>query len=161
MRNNTMSISDVRAAQIGQIVESVWQQVLDLPIEGELPVDEAAQTPDISVCVHITGAWNGAVVLSLNERFATHAAARLFAIGDANVTWADIQDGMAELGHIIAGNLKSLLPGPSALSLPTVARGYQHQLSVRRTKVVADYSFTSGHQPLRVVVLEGMVPLSA
>ncbi|TIC83622.1 chemotaxis protein CheX [Nocardioides sp. GY 10113] len=36
---------------------------------------------------------------------------------------ADLADAVGELVNMVGGSLKSILPGPSALSLPTVAAG--------------------------------------
>ena len=41
----------------------------------------------------------------------------------ADVTEVDQQDVASELVNMIGGNLKSLLPGPSFLSLPTIVSG--------------------------------------
>lgn len=142
---------------LASIVGSVWGTVLDLAIEP-LPagVDSA---PDLSANVHIAGEWNGVVLFWPTERFARLAASRLFAIREEDVTPADVQDGMAELCNIVAGNVKALLPGPAALSLPTVTRGPEHEIFVRRTRPVAELVFESAGQSLAIRLLEGVPPV--
>lgn len=150
-----MSESIVNEDTLSQVVEAVWDQVLELPVRPTAPpADES--TPDLSVCVHITGGWNGAVLFWPSDRFAGRASARLFAIAETEVTPADVQDAMAELGNIVAGNLKSILPGPSALSLPTVTHGHQHEVFVRRTRLVAQYTFVCEDETLSIRLLEGL-----
>lgn len=151
-----MQANHVTPAAIEQIVTTVWQEVLGLPLEPCTPAPSCSGTPDLSVCVHIAGAWNGAVLVWPNHQIALRAASLLFAISPSEVRHADIQDGMAELGNIVAGNLKSLLPGPSMLSLPTVTHGNQHEIFVRRTRLVADQAFLCEEQPLKVSVLQAI-----
>jgi len=151
-----MSDNLVTEDTLAQVVEAVWGQVLNLFPQPAAPETDEA-TPDLSVCVHITGGWNGAVLFWPSERFAQRASALLFAIPEADVTPADVQDAMAELGNIVAGNLKSILPGPSALSLPTVTHGHQHEIFVRRTRLVAKYTFACAGETLSIRVLEGIL----
>ena len=51
------------------------------------------------------------------------------------VTVADQQDVASELVNMIGGNLKSLLPGPSFLSLPTIVSGREFGLQVARCRI--------------------------
>jgi chemotaxis protein CheX len=142
---------------LAQIVESVCRAVLGLPIEPLATPALTDATPDLSACVHITGAWNGAVLFWPTDRFAVQTAATLLAIPESEVAVADVHDSMAELCNIIAGNLKSVLPGPSALSLPTVTRGINHEVFVRRTRSLARLAFFCASEPLSVQLLEGVV----
>lgn len=150
-----MQVNHVTPDAIEQIVTTVWQEVLGLPIEACRPAPTST-TPDLSVCVHIAGGWNGAVLLWPTQEFAVRAASVLFAMSPTEVCHADVQDSMAELGNIVAGNLKSLLPGPSLLSLPTVTHGDQHEIFVRRTRLIAEQAFSCQEQPLRVLVLQAI-----
>lgn len=149
-----MHAQHVTADTISQIVASVWSQVLGLTISSgsRFPLD--ADTPILSVTVHIAGAWNGAILLWPSDQFAVRAASILFDVPQTAVTQADVQDGMAELGNMVAGHLKSILPGPSALSLPTVTRGVQHEVFVRRTRVIAEQTVLCDGAPIKVLVLE-------
>jgi chemotaxis protein CheX len=56
---------------------------------------------DIMASVEITGAWNGTACLGCSQTAAFH-------------------DAIGELINVVGGNIKSLLPGPTELSLPTV-----------------------------------------
>ena len=75
---------------------------------------------DLVACVQITGAWQGTVVLACARAVAEAITAAMF--GDPQATATDeLHDAMGEMANMIAGNVKRLLPGPSKLSLPTVA----------------------------------------
>jgi chemotaxis protein CheX len=138
---------------IGQVMETICTTVLGLPTE-QLEDRELA-APAMSVAVHISGGWNGVVLFWPTESFANQAAAILFAMPLENVTPADAQDCMAELGNMLAGNLKSLLPGPSSLSLPTVTCGTNHQIMIRRAALNAEYRFCCAGESMLVQLFEG------
>jgi chemotaxis protein CheX len=42
-----------------------------------------------------------------------------------SLSQADLKDALAELCNIVGGGVKSILPGPSSLSLPKVSAGPQ------------------------------------
>jgi chemotaxis protein CheX len=56
---------------------------------------------------------------------ASEVTRRMLALeeSDGAVSDADVADAVGELVNMIGGNVKSLMPGPSALSLPVVAAG--------------------------------------
>jgi chemotaxis protein CheX len=110
------SDDDLRA-----IVEQVWASYLDP--EGAsplLPAPPAEPSQDVSAAVSVTGAWRGHVVVACSAEASRHATGALLGVELADVTPEDITDAVGELANIIGGNVKSLLPEPSALSLPHV-----------------------------------------
>ena len=104
-----------------EIADQVWSSYLDpegvnplVPVAPRQPADE------VSAAVSVTGAWRGHVVISFSSAASRHAAAALLGVEFDEVSTADITDAVGELANIIGGNVKSLLPEPSALSLPHV-----------------------------------------
>lgn len=87
---------------------------------------------------HIAGAWTGSVVLSLSPEVALHATAAMLGISESEVTETDRQEVAVELANMIGGNLKSLLPAPSYLSLPTIVAGREFYLQVRDAELLED-----------------------
>ncbi|MBI1758553.1 MAG: chemotaxis protein CheX [Actinobacteria bacterium] len=75
---------------------------------------------EVSAAVSVTGAWRGHVVVACSSAASRHAAAALLGVELADVSGDDIADALGELANVIGGNVKSLLPEPSALSLPHV-----------------------------------------
>jgi chemotaxis protein CheX len=67
----------------------------------------------------------------------------------------EIRDALGELTNVIGGNVKALFPGPSALSLPTVAVGSDYDLGVIDASATRTVSFTCDGQPLVVTLFEG------
>jgi chemotaxis protein CheX len=103
------------------IAEQVWASYLDPEGVNPLLLAPPATPPrDVSASVSMTGAWRGHVVVSCSATASRNAAAALLGVDLADVTPADVTDAVGELANIIGGNVKSLLPEPSALSLPIV-----------------------------------------
>ncbi|GAA1794878.1 chemotaxis protein CheX [Planosporangium flavigriseum] len=103
------------------IAEQIWASYLD--VEGTSPLLEAPRTaPSSDVCasVSVTGAWVGHIVVSCSMPAARNVAAALLGIDLDGVAREDVTDALGELANIIGGNVKSLMPEPSALSLPIV-----------------------------------------
>lgn len=102
------------------ITGQVWESFLDP--EGAYPLlpSPADGTIDVAAAVSVTGAWRGHVVVECSSAASRHAAAALLGVPDGEVTEDDVADALGELANIIGGNVKALLPEPSALSLPYV-----------------------------------------
>jgi chemotaxis protein CheX len=103
------------------IAEQVWSSYLDPEgIAPLIPVPPAVVSTDVTASVSVTGAWRGHVLVSCSDVASRNAAAALLGIDLAEVSDDDVADALGELANIIGGNVKSLLPEPSALSLPHV-----------------------------------------
>ncbi|GAA3448044.1 chemotaxis protein CheX [Planomonospora venezuelensis] len=104
------------------ITEQVWLSYLDP--EGTnpfLPSEQAPTMPCVIAAVSVTGAWEGHVVMSFSTEASKKASSALLGMEDEEVTTDDIADAVGELVNVIGGNVKSLLPDGSLLSLPHVA----------------------------------------
>jgi chemotaxis protein CheX len=65
-----------------------------------------------------------------------------------------VRDALGELTNMVAGNVKAMLPQPSAISLPTVAFGRHYDITVVGTRLVASVSFTSETHPFVVSLVQ-------
>jgi chemotaxis protein CheX len=79
--------------------------------------------PTVTALVSITGGWDGHVVFGCSAPASRTAAALLLAVPEDELADADVADAVGELANMVGGNVKSLLPGPSALTLPMVSLG--------------------------------------
>jgi chemotaxis protein CheX len=104
------------------IAQDVWASFLNVHL-SRIAVDDAVLAGRSSVVggVRVTDAWFGAVVLELTPSLAREVAATMFDTKPDVVTDAEIVDALGELTNMIGGNIKSLLPAPSQLSLPMVS----------------------------------------
>ena len=103
---------------VEQIVSEVFGSFLGGDDALPLPVDGASGDSPVTASVSITGGWEGHVVFGCST-----AAAVLLMMGEDELAEADVADAVGELANMIGGNIKSLLPSPSALTLPLVSLG--------------------------------------
>ncbi len=101
----------------------------------------------ISVLVGLLGDYTGTLIFNLSERAALLLAGRL--LGEDQTEFnEDTLDGIAEIGNIIAGGVKSLADGTefafANLSCPTVVMGASYDLYYSRgfTNVSVDFELT-------------------
>jgi chemotaxis protein CheX len=138
--------------QIRELTETVWSTVLSMPLVSS-PSATALGGPTVTSCVQITGAWEGAVAIRCTAGFARRAAGVMFDTTAEDATAEDVRDALGELANIVGGNLKGILPGPSLLSLPTVAEGTDYHLTVPGGAVVCDIWFDCEGEPLAVEIV--------
>jgi len=109
---------DVETVQ--SIADEVWPSLVG---DGEafVPVPVAPPAEVVSAWVTISGPWNGAVVVTCAP--ATAAALTesvLMTRPPTVVDDEDVADALGELANVLGGNIKSVLPGSSALGLPQI-----------------------------------------
>ena len=109
------TLEDVQA-----VVEEVWSSFLgaDEPLLVGIPGELVTGW---SAAVTITGAWEGMVSIELPTPVAEEVCRRMLGVEETHDE--DVADAVGELVNMIGGNIKSLMPGPSVLSLPVVAAG--------------------------------------
>jgi chemotaxis protein CheX len=134
------------------IVDQVWSSFLG---EAEpllpLPSDEAFTGDSWSAAVSISGGWDATVTVELAAPVALALTRTMLGLdADEPVADADLADAVGELVNMVGGNIKSLMPGPSVLSLPAVAAGRAAHPSGAHE--VARFDGIWAGQPVRVAV---------
>jgi chemotaxis protein CheX len=102
------------------IADEVWPSLVG---DGEafLPVPVAPPADVVSAWVTISGPWTGAVVLTCAPATAEALAENVLMTRPPTVVDdEDVADALGELANVLGGNIKSVLPGPSALGLPQI-----------------------------------------
>jgi chemotaxis protein CheX len=120
-----------------EIAQAVFATMLNIElvrVEDPAPLDSDL----LLATVHIAGEWTGSVVLGLSPEAASAAAGAMLQIAASNTSTVDQQEVATELANMIGGNLKSVLPGPSFLSLPTIVTGHDFGVQVRDAELVED-----------------------
>lgn len=143
-------LDDVRS-----VTEDVWMALLGeeealapRPVPAGTPFDAVGVW---SAAVTVSGGWQGVVTIELDEAVARHLTARMLAIpSDDQVHDGDVADAVGELVNMVGGSIKSLMPGPSTLSLPSVAAGRAAFASDVREVCRVDVAWRGG--PVRVCV---------
>jgi chemotaxis protein CheX len=108
-------------------VEQIVAEVFGSFLGGDESLPEPAAPAEgesaVAASVSITGGWSGHVVFGCSVAASRSAAAQLLMMGEDELAEADVADAVGELANMVGGNIKSLLPGPSALTLPLVSLG--------------------------------------
>ncbi len=128
------------------ITREVWMSFLDGDPAGLVSGGDI-DGERVTACVHLSGAYTGSITLQCSPAAARAAAAALFNMPPDDVTQVEVVDAVGEIANMVGGNVKSMLPAPSALSLPAVVYG---QLAVPGAQVVREVHLTWRSQPLGV-----------
>jgi chemotaxis protein CheX len=143
---------------IRETVRNIWSVILNLELsEGQPTADilEKVRTePTLTGCVQLTGAWEGSVLVYTTAELARRAASAMFGTEAEQLAAEDVEDALAELTNMTAGNIKTLLPRPSELSLPAVVKGIDYRLVVPGSKLTSKVVFSSLGEPYLVTLLE-------
>ena len=151
---NEIVLEDVSVtpSDLIEITREVWSSFLQLELE---PVDPELTPLDgerITGVVSISGAWQGTVVLDCAHDHAVAAAEAMFAADPGSLSHDEISDALGELTNMVGGNVKSLLPAPSALSIPSVAEGQSYTVRVPGAVLLDRVAFTSAAGLLHVSI---------
>lgn len=146
----TLTAPVLAPEDLAAIATDVWAAFLSA--EGVHALLEGPPGPTYDDTVHatvaVTGAWVGRIALTLPPEAADLAAATMLGVTDAEA--ADVADAVGELANMVGGNVKSLVPAPSTLGLPSVGRGPVPTHSAETEECAVDLVWL-GH-PVRVTV---------
>jgi chemotaxis protein CheX len=138
--------------EILRITRDVWESFTGRAID----VADGQARPgggDVTVgCVTVTGAWQGSVLLACPAQLARMAAAAMFDLPAEQLDDREVADALGELTNMVGGNIKSLIPGPSRLSMPAVTVGASPTVKPPRAALVSTVSLACEGLPLTVSV---------
>ncbi len=139
--------------EISQVASVVWDSVLGLSLVRQ---DGVPQLPDriVAGTVQFSGAWEGAITIETSAEFARRAAATMFGVDPDAASVADTQDAIGELANMTGGNVKSLLPEPCRLSLPTVVEGSEVSTRLPGGELLTSVAFDCNGDPLVVRLIK-------
>lgn len=143
-------INDELREDIGEVTRQVWDNILSISVDAGPVAGDWSAT--VSSSVQILGEWNGAVLLTFTPSLASTIASTMFMMEADELSTDDVTDAVGEMANMIGGNIKSLLPGPSQLSMPTVAEG-GHQPAFPGTEVVELLEFSVHGEPFNVTLM--------
>lgn len=135
-----------------RIIEDTWTSTLGFPVDRAEVLDFSA-IGAFTVCVKITGAWDGEVRLHCSLPLARSIAAAIFQVEADNAGNEEILDALSELTHIIGGNLKALLPQPVNLSLPSLPDPTNWAQTTPQWQMVCALMLLSEGHPFLVTLL--------
>jgi len=139
-----------------QIVESVFMTMMSLDVS---PSDASWKpTGDrLTSFVHLTGDWNGAVLLDCNPRQACLFAGLILSMDPPDIVDDDVRDVLGELANMIGGNMKCCMPTGVRLSMPTVMEGRDYDMRICGSQILKRVAFqcAEGHFWVTVLVTKG------
>ena len=102
-----------------QVVSDVCTGMLGLELEPSehFGCDES---DSLSAVIRISGDWDSLVQFLTPRRTAVAIASNMFAMIVEELSEAAIPDAVGEIVNMVGGNLKGIVEGDSALSLPCV-----------------------------------------
>ncbi len=129
---------------LARVVRTVWSTQLGLEAE---PDDSARIEPPAGVltAVRFRGGFEGTLTQCCSTRLSELAAAAAFSAPARAIGPGEALDTLAELAHVIAGNLKLLLPAPCEVSRPVAGSDQEPP-----GPVVAEAGFRIDGEPLTV-----------
>ena len=144
----TETLSD----DVASLASQVFTQMLEVDLEPGDPASGDPTGATIDARVHISGVWQGALVIQCARAVATQMAQRLFHCDDPPA--ADVQDAVGELANVIGGNVKSLVSDHGCfLSVPAVVEGRDYQVRMPGTFILARHPFQAFGSPLVVTLV--------
>jgi chemotaxis protein CheX len=120
---------EILPTELAQIVESVFRAMLDLETE-ECGEPWLPSCDRLTAAVHMTGDWNGAVLVECNPGQACRFAGRFLSMDPPNRVDDVVRDVLGELANMIGGNLKCVLTQGIRLSRPYVVDGSDYSMRV-------------------------------
>ena len=144
----------VSPEQITEIAQEVWESFLSMsllphPLGPDAP---ALEGQTVIGCVHVSGEWTGSVFLSCHVEVAAAAAEAMFAADPGSLSTDEISDALGELTNMVGGNIKSLLPEPSQLSIPSVTAGTNSHVFVPAARPALEVPLRCGEAVVRVTL---------
>ena len=138
-----------------EVMVDVWSSFLGDESIVELFDDEEPAGDDrIVASVFVDGPWSGAILVGVTQTTGRAIAAALLAVPESDVLDDDVSDAVGEVANVVGGNLKTLLPPPSSLSLPIVASGSQTRVVPAGATSVLRVTLEWVGQPVEVSVWE-------
>jgi chemotaxis protein CheX len=148
--------TEVSVDMLGQIVSSVFITMMSLEVSScDSPWNPAGDR--LTAFVHLTGDWNGAVLLECNRRQACIFAGRILSMDPPDAVDDDVRDVLGELSNMIGGNMKSGMATGVRLSMPTVMEGNDYELHICGSQVLERLAFQCSEGPFWVTVLTTIV----
>jgi chemotaxis protein CheX len=143
----------VSGEDIAEITRDVWSSFLSMELDIATG-DPTTSLPGASFtgCVHVSGEWNGSIFLQASADHAVAAAEAMFAADPGSLSEDEICDALGELTNMVGGNIKSLLPAPSRLSIPTVAQGEHYTVRVPGASLVDAVTLVCSAGPVHITV---------
>ena len=145
-------LSEVTAEMVARIVESVFVTMMNLEVYlSDIPW--APSRDQLTSVVHLTGDWNGALILECNRWQACRFAGRFLSTDPPDAVNDDVRDLLGELANMIGGNMKCAVTAGLRLSMPSVTDGSDYGTRFCGPEVHNRLGFECAEGPFWVTLL--------
>jgi chemotaxis protein CheX len=145
-------LTTISAEMLVQIVESVFITMMDLEVfPGETPW--APSQEQLTSAVHLSGDWNGVLLLECNRWQARQFAGKFLSVDPPETVTDDVRDVLGELANMIGGNMKCALAAGLSLSMPSVTDGSDYGVRICGPAVQDRLAFQCVEGPFWVTLL--------
>lgn len=133
-----------------------WEQMLAIRLEP-VPMAEifCVGTRHLLGSVELSGVWQGRIEVRIDEKLAYVATAAMLMQPEDEVAEADTLDATREITNMIAGGIKSSLPRPCTMTVPTSMVEPERVCESQRTESTIAVGFRHEGGDLMVRVWEG------
>ncbi len=139
--------------EICELTNSIWESMVGLEVQRlDEPPPKKEGTKFLAGSVHITGSWEGTVMVACSLELARKVAAGMFGIEPEEVAEDEIQDALGEITNITGGSITNFA-SPSQLSIPSVSEEADYNVVVPGSQLVSQICFECEGQPLAVTLL--------
>jgi chemotaxis protein CheX len=134
------STAEIQPSELAQIVVSVFGTMLSLDaVACGKPWSPSADR--LTSAVHLTGDWNGAMLLQCDRRQACQFAGRFLSMDPPSAVDDVVRDVLGELANMIGGNMKCVMRRGIHLSLPSVVDGSDYALRICGAELLERLAF--------------------
>jgi chemotaxis protein CheX len=145
-------LTQVSEEMVAQIVESVFITMMNLEVfPGRIPWSPSHD--QLTSAVHLSGKWNGAVLLECNRWQACQFAGRFLSMDPPDTVNDDVRDVLGELANMIGGNMKSAVATGLDLSIPSVTDGSDYGQRICGSEIHNRLGFECAEGPFWVTLL--------
>jgi len=138
---------------VSRIAADVFQTMLSLEIWPDSSAADLS-VEVVTAAVYFAGDWKGAVLIECTTSQAFEFTARLFSSAPPRHMNDDVRDAIGELANMVAGNLKSVLPGGVGISMPSVVEGKNYSLKICGGNLSTRLRFQSSSGPFAIILVE-------
>jgi chemotaxis protein CheX len=145
-------VTKVNANMLARTVEAVFINMMNLYVTPS-KTPWAPSHDQMTSAVHLSGAWNGALLFECNRQLACQLAGRFLSMDAPETVNDDVRDVLGELANMIGGNMKSAVAAGLSLSMPSVTDGSDYGLRVCGSEVKGRLAFECADGPFWVTLL--------
>jgi len=138
---------------VEEIVKMIWSTTFSMEANPSAQKIELNDPGLDRVSIQITGKWNGVIVMFLSPKLLEKMTPVFFPSDSNEHSKEELGETLCELGNMVGGNIKNLMPSPSTLAIPVTAFS-DETLDFPHTKKILQMNFECQGLGFGVCLLE-------